>query len=253
MNNLKVFENEKFGSVRVIEENGEPWFVAKDIADALGYSETSAMTKRLDDDEVISAKLEGMNMWSTLVNESGLYCAVLGSKLETAKQFKKWVTAEVLPSIRKHGAYMTDQALYRAITEPDFLIRLATELRDEKTLRMEMQNKIEADRPKVLFADAVSASHTSILVGELAKLLRQNGIEIGQNRLFQWLRENGYLIRRKGTDWNMPTQNSMEMGLFEIKESTHIDGNGCNITTKTPKVTGKGQQYFINKLMDDIA
>lgn len=253
MNNLKVFENEKFGSVRVIEENGEPWFVAKDIADALGYSETSAMTKRLDDDEVISAKLEGMNMWSTLVNESGLYCAVLGSKLETAKQFKKWVTAEVLPSIRKHGAYMTDQALYRAITEPDFLIRLATELRDEKVLRMEMQNKIEIDRPKVLFADAVSASHTSILVGELAKLLRQNGIEIGQNRLFQWLRENGYLIRRKGTDWNMPTQNSMEMGLFEIKESTHIDGNGCNITTKTPKVTGKGQQYFINKLMDDIA
>lgn len=253
MNSLKVFENENFGSIRVIEENGEPWFVAKDIADALGYSETSAMTKRLDDDEVISAKLEGMNMWSTLVNESGLYCAVLGSKLETAKQFKKWVTAEVLPSIRKHGAYMTDQALYRAITEPDFLIRLATELRDEKVLRMEMQNKIETDRPKVLFADAVSASHTSILVGELAKLLRQNGIEIGQNRLFQWLRENGYLIRRKGTDWNMPTQNSMEMGLFEIKESTHIDGNGCNITTKTPKVTGKGQQYFINKLMDDIA
>lgn len=249
MNNLKVFENESFGSIRVIEESGEPWFVAKDIADALGYSETSAMTKRLDDEEVISAKLEGMNMWSTLVNESGLYCAVLGSKLETAKQFKKWVTSEVLPTIRKHGAYMTDQALYRAITEPDFLIRLATELRDEKTLRMEMQNKIEADRPKVLFADAVSASHTSILVGELAKLLRQNGIEIGQNRLFQWLRENGYLIRRKGTDWNMPTQNSMEMGLFEIKESTHIDGNGCNITTKTPKVTGKGQQYFIDKLL----
>lgn len=253
MNNLKIFENQQFGIIRAIEENGEPWFVAKDIADALGYSETSAMTKRLDDDEVISAKLEGMNMWSTLVNESGLYCAVLGSKLETAKQFKKWVTAEVLPSIRKHGAYMTDQALYRAITEPDFLIRLATELRDEKVLRMEMQNKIETDRPKVLFADAVSASHTSILVGELAKLLRQNGIEIGQNRLFQWLRDNGYLIKRKGTDWNMPTQNSIEMGLFEIKESTHIDGNGCNITTKTPKVTGKGQQYFINKLMDDIA
>lgn len=115
-----------------------------------------------------------------------------------------------------------------------------------------LEARIETDRPKVLFADAVSASHTSILVGELAKLLRQNGVEIGQNRLFQWLRENGFLIRRKGTDWNMPTQSAMEMGLFEIKESTHIDGNGCNITTKTPKVTGKGQQYFINKLLQPV-
>lgn len=255
MNNLKVFENEKFGSVRVIEENGEPWFIAREVCDILEIGNPSQALTRLDDDEKNTIILnEGIgNPVRAIVNEYGLYGLVLSSRKPEAKQFKRWITHEVIPSIRKHGAYMTDQALYRAITEPDFLIRLATELRDEKVLRMEMQNKIEADRPKVLFADAVSASHTSILVGELAKLLRQNGIEIGQNRLFQWLRDNGYLIKRKGTDWNMPTQNSMEMGLFEIKESTHIDGNGCNITTKTQKVTGKGQQYFINKLMDDIA
>lgn len=256
MNNLKVFENENFGSIRVIDRNGEPYFVLKDVCDVLEIERGTRIAERLDEDEVRQTSVidsMGRNQLTYIINESGLYNVILRSDKPQAKQFKKWVTAEVLPSIRKHGAYMTDQALYRAITEPDFLIRLATELRDEKVLRMEMQNKIEIDRPKVLFADAVSASHTSILVGELAKLLRQNGIEIGQNRLFQWLRDNGYLIKRKGTDWNMPTQNSMEMGLFEIKESTHIDGNGCNITTKTPKVTGKGQQYFINKLMDDIA
>lgn len=254
MNNLKIFENKQLGNIRVIDQNGEPYFVLKDVCEVLGLSDTNKTAERLDDDELTRTKLVsgGQEREMYIINESGLYNVILRSEKPQAKQFKRWITHEVLPKIRKHGAYMTDQALYRAITEPDFLIRLATELRDEKVLRIEMQNKIETDRPKVLFADAVSASHTSILVGELAKLLRQNGIEIGQNRLFQWLRDNGYLIKRKGTDWNMPTQTSMEMGLFEIKESTHIDGNGCNITTKTPKVTGKWQQYFINKLMGGI-
>ena len=144
---------------------------------------------------------------------------------------------------------MTDQALERAITDPDFLISLATQLKEERAARQKAEAQIEVQKPKVIFADAVSSSHTSILVGELAKILRGNGIEIGQRRLFNWLRENGYLIKRKGSDYNMPTQRAMEMGLFEIREGSYINGSGVNIITKTPKVTGKGQQYFVNKFL----
>lgn len=168
---------------------------------------------------------------------------------DAAKNFQAVLADEVLPAIRRHGAYMTEEALERAITEPDFLIRLATQLKEEKAKRLEAEKQVEAAKPKVLFADAVSASHTSILVGELAKILRGNGIEIGQRRLFAWLREHGYLIKRQGTDYNMPTQMAMELGLFEIKEGSYVNGSGANIITKTPKVTGKGQTYFINKFL----
>lgn len=169
---------------------------------------------------------------------------------EVAQKFQAVLADEVLPAIRRHGAYMTDQALERAITEPDFLIRLATQLKEEKAKRLEAEKQVEAAKPKVLFADAVSASHTSILVGELAKILRGNGIEIGQRRLFAWLLEHGYLIKRQGTDYNMPTQMAMELGLFEIKEGSYVNGSGANIITKTPKVTGRGQTYFINKFLN---
>lgn len=168
---------------------------------------------------------------------------------DVAKKFQAVLADEVLPAIRRHGAYMTEEALEKAITEPDFLIRLATQLKEEKAKRLEAEQQVEAAKPKVLFADAVSASHTSILVGELAKILRGNGIEIGQRRLFAWLREHGYLIKRQGTDYNMPTQMAMELGLFEIKEGSYVNGSGANIITKTPKVTGKGQTYFINKFL----
>lgn len=168
---------------------------------------------------------------------------------EAAQKFQAVLADEVLPAIRKHGAYMTEEALEKAITEPDFLIRLATQLKEEKAKRLEAEKQVEAAKPKVLFADAVSASHTSILVGELAKILRGNGIGIGQRRLFAWLREHGYLIRRQGTDYNMPTQMAMELGLFEIKEGSYVNGSGANIITKTPKVTVKGQTYFINKFL----
>ena len=188
---------------------------------------------------------------TALINESGLYSLILSSKLPAAKKFKRWVTSEVLPQIRKHGAYMTDDTLEKALTSPDFLIKLATELKEEKEQRQALEEEKKLNAPKVVFADAVSTSKTSILVGELSKILKQNGINIGQNRLFSWLRENDYLIKRKGTDWNMPTQKSMDMKLFEIKESTHLNGNGVNVTTKTPKVTGKGQQYFINKFLNE--
>lgn len=248
MEEMKIFENEEFGTIRTVEIDGDVWFVAKDISDKLGYAETSNMMKRIDREDSISSKLEGMNMRSILINESGLYSAILGSKLESAKRFKRWVTSEVLPSIRKHGAYMTNTTLEQALANPDFLIQLATRLKEEQEARKKLEEQAERDKPKVIFADAVASSETSILIGDLAKLLRQNGINTGQKRLFSQLREQGYLIK-SGASKNIPTQRSMEMGLFEIKEGSYVDGNGCNITTKTTKVTGKGQQYFINKFL----
>ena len=183
----------------------------------------------------------------TVINESGLYSLVLSSKLPTAKKFKRWITSEVLPSIRKNGMYATEELL----NNPDLLIAVVTKLKEERELRQTLEEEKKINAPKIIFADAVSSSKTSILVGDLAKILKQNNVDFGQKRLFAWLRENGYLIKRKGSDWNMPTQRSMEQGLFEIKESTHLNGDGVNVTTKTTKVTGKGQQYFINKLLKE--
>lgn len=254
MSELQIFQNPEFGQVRTVMVKNEPWFVGKDVAEALGYSNTrDAMAKHVDVEDKGVAKCDtpSGNQEMTVINESGLYSLVLSSKLPTAKKFKRWVTGEVIPAIRKHGAYMTEDALEKAITEPDFLIRLANELKKEKAARLAAEQQIEMDRPKTIFADAVSASHTSILVGEMAKILRGNGVEIGQKRFFDWLRENGYLIRRKGTDYNMPTQRAMELGLFEIKEGSYVNGSGVNIITKTPKITGKGQQYFVNKFLTD--
>jgi anti-repressor protein len=182
----------------------------------------------------------------TIINESGLYSLVLSSKLSTAKKFKRWVTSEVIPSIRKHGAYMTPDKLEEVLLKPDTLIQLAQNLKTEQEKRRALEVKVEEQKPKVLFAESVEAAKTSILIGELAKLLKQNGINIGQNRLFEWLRNNGYLIKRQGSDYNMPTQRAMEMGLFEIKETTITHSDGHIHVSKTPKVTGKGQVYFVN-------
>lgn len=233
--------------------NNEPWFIGKDVANVLGYERaTKAIQDHVDkeDKDVIPIQDSIGRMQKTpVINESGLYSLILSSKLPNAKKFKRWVTAEVLPSIRKHGAYMTPDTLEKALYNPDFLIRLATELKDTQAHVKHLETKIDNDKPKVIFADAVSTSKSSILVGELAKIIKQNGVNIGQNRLFAWLRDNGYLIKRKGTDYNMPTQYSMDLQLFEVKETevTHADGH---ITvSKTPKVTGKGQQYFINKFL----
>ena len=251
MNELQIFENKQFGQVRAIMKDGEPWFVAADVCKALEVGNPSQALTRLDDDEKFTTIISNDGAASGIsslafVNEPGLYTLVLGSRKREAKSFKRWVTHDVVPSIRKTGAYMTPETIEKVLMNPDTIISLATQLK-------ELQTKVEKDKPKVLFADAVAASHTSILIGDLAKLIRQNGVEVGQNRLFQWLRDNGYLIKRKGSDWNMPTQRSIEMGLLEIKESTHIDGNGCNVTTKTPKVTGKGQAYFVNKFLAKVS
>ncbi len=250
MNDVKIFENAEFGSIRVTELNGEPWFVGKDVADALGYSNSrKAIIDHVDEEDKGVTKCDtlGGSQELTVINESGIYSLVLSSKLPTAKKFKRWVTSEVLPLIRKHGAYMTPEKLEEALLDPDILIRLATDLKQEREQRIAAQAKIETDKPKVLFADAVCTSQTSILVGDLAKLLKQNGINMGQNRLFAYLRDNGYLMKQ-GSSKNMPTQKSMELGLFEVKESSITNPDGSIRITRTTKVTGKGQVYFINKL-----
>lgn len=249
MTDLQIFNSPEFGAIRTIEKDGEPWFVGKDVAAALGYSNTAdAVQKHVDDDDKLTSQIAiaGQNRNIIIINESGLYSLVLSSKLPGAKQFKRWITSEVIPSIRKHGAYMTPDKLEEVLLKPDTLIQLAQNLKAEKEKRRALEVKMEEQKPKVLFAESVEAAKTSILIGELAKLLKQNGINIGQNRLFEWLRNNGYLIRRQGSDYNMPTQRAMEMGLFEIKETTITHSDGHIHVSKTPKVTGKGQVYFVN-------
>lgn len=266
MNEMQVFSNPEFGSIRTVTVNEEPWFVLKDVCEAFGETNYRRVAGRLEDDEkgVSQISTPGGKQNMTIVNESGLYSALFAMQPEKARgvcdeyianrqaqlrQFKRWVTSEVLPSIRKHGAYMTPEVIERTLTDPDYIIQLATTLKEEQQKRKALEQQAAENRPKVLFADAVSASHTSILVGELAKLLRQNGVDIGQNRLFSWLRDNGYLIRRSGTDYNMPTQRSMEMGLFDIKETAITRSDGSVTVSKTVKVTGRGQTYFVDKFL----
>ena len=247
MNEVQLFNFENH-EVRSLLLNNEPWFVGKDVADVLGYSNSrKAMADHVDDEdkEVLTSRnvtLENIpNRGITVVNESGLYSLILSSKLPSTKKFKRWVTSEVLPALRKTGQYQVKELSGSEL--------MAKALIEAQNVLAAKDKQIEEMKPKALFADAVATSHTSILVGELAKILKQNGVEMGQKRLFAWLREKGYLIKRQGTDYNMPTQKAMDLGLFEIKEGSYVNGSGVNITTKTPKVTGKGQQYFINKFL----
>lgn len=250
MNDIQVFNNPEFGEIRTVEINNEPWFVGKDVAVILGYSNPQkAIRDHIDeDDRTVNESFTVNGTAIALINESGLYSLVLSSKLPTAKKFKRWVTSEVLPSIRKHGAYMTPETLEKMVLTPDFGIRLLTELKAEQDKRKALEATVEEQKPHVLFSNAVSASKTTIFIGALAKLLKQNGINIGQNRLFEWLRQNGFLVKR-GDNRNMPTQRAMEMGLFEVKERCCLNSNGCNVITKTTFVTGKGQCYFINRFL----
>ena len=244
MNELQVFRNQEFGSVRTLTVNDEPWFVGKDVAIALGFKtpRDAIRTHVFEEDKgVDSIVTPGGKQQMTIINESGLYALVFGSRLPTAINFKRWVTSEVLPSLRKTGQYQVKELSGQEL--------MAKALIEAQSVLAAKDKQIEEMKPKALFADAVATSHTSILVGELAKILKQNGIDMGQKRLFAWLRENGFLIKRKGTDYNMPTQKAMDLGLFEIKEGSYVNGSGVNITTKTPKITGKGQQYFINKFL----
>lgn len=251
MNDVKLWQYESH-EVRTIEKDGEPWWVLSDVCKVLEIARGTKIAERLDEDEVRQTSITdslGRNQNTYVVNESGLYNVILRSDKPQAKPFRKWVTSEVLPTIRKHGAYMTEETLEQALTSPDFLIKLANQLKDEREKRVALEQQAEIDKPKVIFADSVSVSTTSILVGELAKIIKQNGVDTGQNRLFSWMRENGFLINRKGTDYNMPTQRSMDMGLFEIKETSVTHSDGHVTVNKTPKVTGKGQVYFVNKFV----
>lgn len=254
MEDIQIFNSKEFGDVRALELNGAPWFVGKDVAEALGYgagkSLANAVSKHVDEEDkgVTEMMTPGGVQKVIIINESGLYSLVLSSKLPSAKKFKHWVTSEVLPTIRRHGAYMTEEALEKAITEPDFLIKLATNLKEEKEKRLEAERQIEADRPKVTFANAVNVSKDGMLLGMLAKLLHQNGVDIGQKRLFQWMRDKGYLMKN-GTDKNMPTQKARELGLFKVKERAIDNPDGSVRLTRTTLVTGKGQEYFINKFL----
>lgn len=252
MDNLQIFDSPEFGQIRIVEQGGEPWFIGKDVAEILGYSNTpKAIRDHVDDEDKLTERivLSGQNREMTIINESGLYSLILSSKMPKAKEFKRWVTSEVIPAIRKTGGYiagsekMTDaEIMAKAVLVAQSTIRQ----RDQRI--KELESDVAAAKPKVLFADAVSASDSTILIGDLAKILKQNGYNTGQKRLFQWLCENGYLIKRRGADYNSPTQSAMEMGLFAVKESTVICPDGHTKVNKTTKVTGKGQVYFINRL-----
>ena len=240
--------------MRTLEHEGKVLFMGADVAKILGYSNThDALIRHCKEDGVVKHEVidsVGRQQQAKFINEGNLYRLIVSSKLPTAEKFEKWVYDEVLPAIRKHGAYLTADTIEKVLSDPDTIIKIATQLKEEQAKRMLLEVKVEEQKPKVLFADAVATSKTSILVGEMAKILKQNGIDIGQNRLFTWLRENGYLIRRSGTDFNMPTQYSMDLGLFEIKETVVHKPDGSSKINKTPKITGKGSIYFMNKFVE---
>ena len=249
MNEIQIFSNPDFGEVRTIEENGAVLFCGSDVAKALGYTNPSkalsdhckGVTKRYTPTKSGTPEM-------SFIPESDLYRLVFSSKLPTAEKFTDWVTSEVLPTIRRHGMYATPDTVEKMLADPDTTIKLLETIKQERAARQALEVKAEADKPKVLFAEAVSASHTSILIGDLAKILKQNGMDIGQNRLFQRLRDEGYLIR-DGERRNMPKQRYMDSGLFQIKETTINNPDGSIRVTRTVKVTGKGQQYFINRYL----
>lgn len=242
MNDIKIFENQEFGKVRALEIDGKPYFAANDIANALGYKRTAdAVTAHCKGSVKRRYLTDGGEQEVKFIPEGDVYRLIVRSKLPSAEKFEKWVFDEVLPSIRQTGGYQM------GMPQGKELLALAV-LEAQKTI--EAQNKdIERMKPKEIFADAVSASHTTILIGELAKLLRQNGIDIGAKRLFAWMRDNGYLVKRQGTDYNTPTQKSVDLGVLTTKETTVLHSDGSTKIVKTAKVTGKGQQYFINKFL----
>lgn len=252
MEELKFNKPEWGWYVRTVERDGEPWFVGKDIADALGYADPNkALAMHVDEDDKLNDKtassLGQRGGW--LINESGLYSLILSSKLSSAKDFKKWITGEVIPSIRKHGAYATPATIENIISDPDFGIQLLNTLKAEQEKNKRLTAENERLQPARIFSEAVAVSDDCILIGELAKILRQNAVEIGQNRLFEWLRKKGYLIRQAGQNYNLPTQYSMDLKLFKVKERTINNPDGSVRLTRTVLVTGKGQQFFINKFL----
>lgn len=255
MNKIQLFTNPEFGQVRTLTINDEPYFVGKDVTEILGYQNASkALADHVDDEDKLNnvslSSLGQRGGW--LINESGLYSLILSSKLPKAKEFKHWVTSEILPAVRKHGAYMTPETIEKTLNDPDFIIGLATKLKEEQERSRELAADNLRMKPKEIFADAVSVSEDAILIGALAKILKGNGVDIGQKRLFKWMRDEGYLIK-SGRDVNAPTQRSMNLGLFKVKERTINNPDGSTRLTRTTLVTGKGQLYFVNKFLQQAA
>lgn len=251
MNDIQLFSNDEFGTIRTIEVDGDIMFCGRDVALALGYTNTS---KAISDHchgvpfRYPIQDVMGRTQEARFITEGDLYRLVASSKLESAQRFESWVFDEVVPSIRKHGVYATPVTVERLLGDPEFAIQTFTALKEERERRIALEDENAELRPKARFADAVETSHTSILVGDFAKILSQNGVEIGQNRLFQWLRDNGYLMKN-GSSKNMPTQKSMDLKLFEVKERTIDNPDGSVRITRTTKMTGKGQVYFLNKFI----
>lgn len=255
MQDLQVFNFEEL-PVRTMNIDGEPYFVGSDVAKILGYLKpANAIANHVDDEDKTTTLIRGTGSnyksKAVIINESGLYSLIFSSKLESAKRFKRWVTSEVLPAIRKHGLYATDNVIENILNNPDYIINVLTEYKKEKEHNLALKQQVKENKPKVLFADSVAGSDNSILVGELAKLLKQNGVDVGQNRLFKWLRNNGYLIKKSGESYNLPTQKSMDLEILDIKKRVINNPDGSSKITRTPKVTGKGQQYFINKFLTE--
>jgi len=223
----------------------------KDVCGILGLANMRSSLAALDEDEkgVHTMDTLGGNQEMTVISEPGLYSLILRSRKPEAKTFKRWVTHEVLPSIRRHGMYATESVVDAMLADPEAMIRTLTALKEERDKRVRLEAQAQADAPKVLFADAVTSAKTDILIGDLAKILRGNGVDTGQRRLFEWLRVNGYLIRQKGSSWNMPTQKAMDMGLFRVKESVVTHADGHTTVNRTTKITGRGQTYFVNKFL----
>ena len=246
MNELQLFQNNQFGKIRTIKVGEKDYFVGNDIARALGYDQPhKAVNQHCKGGTFYTVLTNGGNQETKIIPESDVYRLIIKSKLPQAEEFEKWVFDEVLPSIRKNGMYATDELL----DNPDLLIATATRLKEEKEKRLEAERINALNAPKVLFADSVAVSNNSILVNELAKLIKQNGIDIGQNKLFEWLRNEGYLIKKKGELWNTPSQYAMERDWFEVKVRVVNNPDGSVRTTRTTKVTGKGQLYFVNRLL----
>lgn len=251
MNDIQIFNNKEFGDIRAFQDNGQPWFCLTDVCKILDIKNVSDCKNRLNKDGVVTTDTIdnlGRSQQANFINESNLYKVIFQSRKQEAEKFTEWVTSDVLPTIRRNGMYATDELL----DNPDLLIQVATQLKKEREEKRLLQVKIQEDKPKVLFAEALEVSDNTILIGELAKLLRQNSIDIGQNRLFERLRNDGFLIKKKGESYNLPTQKSMDMDLFQIKTRTINNPDGSIRTTRTTKVTGKGQIYFINKFKEEI-
>lgn len=250
MNNNQIIN---INGISCYEKDGTAYLSLEAVARGLGFTRIADSGNEVVRWERVDGYLRDLGVptcgHDSFIPENIFYRLAMKAKNEAAEKFQAKIADEVIPSIRRHGMYATEGTIEKMLGDPDAMIKVLTTLKEEREQRKALESKVETDRPKVLFADAVSASKTSILVGDLAKLLRQNGVDIGQGRLFQWLRDNGYLIKQNSTSWNMPTQRAMELGLFEVKETAITHSDGHTTVNRTPKVTGKGQQYFVEKFL----